>query len=313
MTAQNTDRTPQSSAFEFEPRYVELAGHQIHYVEVGDGDPVLFVHGNPTSSYTYRNVLGPLAEAAGRRCIAIDLLGFGKSDKPNIDYSCRLHAHVIRDFIETLDLRNIALVAEDWGGFLGGWVMTQSPQRFQTAVLMETWLWPMTYEDDFDPHFTMPFKLMRSPIGGLFSKGMNMMINKLIPDHCPISDESLDYYRSSLPTYRSRKALGDFPRLIPVNGMPVASHEFALQLQDGLSRIEFPIAWLKADPGVVVSMSNPVGMRRLDELMQRLPQIQVRDFGEGMHFLAEENPTRLTQMVNAWLSQVRAEPLREVV
>lgn len=290
--------------FLFEPNYVEVSGHRIHFVTEGQGDPVLFLHGNPTSSYAYRNVIGPVAHATGRRCIAMDLLGFGKSEKPHIDYSCRLHADIIHGFIKALDLHRIALVAEDWGGFLGGHVMTHRPERFETAIFMETFLWPMTYEDDYDPRFVRPFKLMRSPIGGLFSKGMNLMINKLIPEHCPISKESLDYYRNSLPTYRSRKALGDFPRLLPTNGRPAASHEFALELQGGLARVGFPVLWIKADPGVVVSMVNPCGMDRLDELRKRLPQLEVRDFGPGFHFLTEENPDKVATMVSTWLREL---------
>src|SRR5690606_17116807 len=80
------------SAFDFEPRYVQIAGYQIHYVETGSGKPTLFVHGNPTSAYTFRNVLRPVAQATKRRSIALDLLGFGKSAKPrSVDYTVALH------------------------------------------------------------------------------------------------------------------------------------------------------------------------------------------------------------------------------
>jgi haloalkane dehalogenase len=311
MSSASGGRVSPPAAFPFAPNYVDVRGHRIHFVVEGEGDPVLFLHGNPTSSYTFRNVIRPVSQVTGRRCIAMDLLGFGKSDKPCIDYSCRLHAYVIHGFFQALDLHRIALVGEDWGGFLGGHVMTERPERFEAAIFMETFLWPMRYEDDYDPHFVVPFKLMRSPVGGLFSKGTNLMISKLIPQHCPISKESLDHYRRSLPTYRSRKALGDFPRLLPTNGKPAASHEFALELQEGLSRIAFPVLWIKADPGVVVSVANPCGMRRLDELRAHLPQLEVRDFGPGSHFLAEENPARVASMVGDWLNELRAARARE--
>lgn len=183
--------------------------------------------------------------------------------------------------------------------------MTRRPERFETAVFMETFLWPMTYADDYDPRFVRPFKLMRSPVGGLFSKGLNLMINKLIPEHCPISKESLDHYRASLPTYRSRKALGDFPRLLPTDGQPAESHAFARELQEGLARVRFPVLWIKADPGVIVSVVNPIGLGRLDELRQRLPQLAVRDFGPGFHFLTEEDPGRVAEMVSTWLNELR--------
>lgn len=296
------------AAFPFEPRYVTVQNHRLHYVEVGQGDPVLFVHGSPTSSYAYRNVLAPVAAATGRRCIAMDLLGFGRSDKPQLDHTCALHAGIIAGLLDKLNLNRVALVAEDWGGFLAGHVMAQQPHLFETAVFMETFLWPMTYEDDYDPAFVAPFKVMRSPVGGFFSKRLNLMINKLIPEHCPISPESLQHYRSSLPTYASRKALGDFPGMLPTNGKPAASHAFALELQRGLENVGFPVMWLKADPGVMVSMNNPCGLRRLEELRQRLPQLEVRDFGPGYHFLTEEKPQRVAQMVSQWLNQLRDGP-----
>ncbi len=139
------DRPSPAADYPFASRYVKVNGHNIHYIEEGTGQPVLFIHGNPTSSYVYRNVIPAVAEATNRRCVAIDLLGFGKSDKPaNIDYTLPLFTEIITGFVESLRLRDIILVAEDWGGFLGTYVMTKHPDWFQSAVLMETFLWPMT-------------------------------------------------------------------------------------------------------------------------------------------------------------------------
>ena len=292
------------SEFNFENRYVTIDGHKIHYVEHGSGEPILFVHGNPTSSYAYRNVLRPIAEATQRRCIAIDLLGFGKSDKPQVNHTCRLHIGIIKSFIQQLDLKNIILVAEDWGGFFSGYVMTRHPDWFQSAILMETFLWSMTWEDDFDPEFEGAFKLLRSPIGGLFSKGMNIMINKLIPQHCPISEESLQYYRESVPTYKARRAVGAFPKMLPINGHPAESQDVADELVAGLKNINFPLLWIKADPGVVVSNVNPIGMGRLEELQKQIPSMEVRDFGKGNHFLPEDNPEKLAEMVSKWIKEL---------
>ena len=133
-------RPATASAFDFQSLFTTVEGHKIHYVEHGQGDPVLFIHGNPTSSYLYRNVIRQVAEAAGRRCIALDLLGFGKSDKPQLKHTCALHARIISNCIRNLALENIVLVAEDWGGFLGSYIMTKHSEWFQSAVLMETFL-----------------------------------------------------------------------------------------------------------------------------------------------------------------------------
>lgn len=159
-------------------------------------------------------------------------------------------------------------------------------------------------KEDFDPKFILPFKMMRSPTGDLFSRGMNVMINKLIPEHCPISDESLQHYRDSLPIYRSRKALADFPKLLPLNGKPAASHDFAMELQAGLPQITFPVLWIQPEPGMIVSMVNPCGMKRIEQLSEVWPQMVVRDFGEGYHFLSEENPDRVVEMLCTWVREL---------
>ena len=297
--------------YPFKSDYVRLEGYDIHFVETGKGDPVLFVHGNPTSSYTFRDILKPIADQTGRRCIAIDLIGFGKSDKPNLDYSCEFHASILSGFIESLDLTNLIVVAEDWGGFLAGYVMTKDPSRYQSAVMMETFLWSMTWEEDFDPTFKRPFKLMRTPLGKVFTQGMNILVNKIIPEHCPISDESLQYYRNSTPTYKSRKAIGDFPKLIPINGLPKASQDFADRLEAGLHKLTFPFVWFVANPGVIISELNPIGLGRLESLKEHLPQLQIREFGPGHHYLSEENPARVVEMVVSWVSELQSLSLSE--
>jgi haloalkane dehalogenase len=106
-----------NSSFPFESRYARIQGFEIHYVEQGPrhGSPILFFHGNPTSSYMWRDVIPPVAEKTGRRVIAFDLLGFGKSSKPtNIRYSLKLHSEVIEEFISSLKLKDLILVGEDW-------------------------------------------------------------------------------------------------------------------------------------------------------------------------------------------------------
>src|SRR3990172_2850664 len=106
-----------SAAFPFPSRYAEVLGSKMHYVEEGSGDPVLFLHGNPTSSYLWRNVIPHLSPLA--RCIAPDLVGFGKSDKPDIPYRVFDHAEYVAALIAALGLQRIALVLHDWGGFAG--------------------------------------------------------------------------------------------------------------------------------------------------------------------------------------------------
>jgi haloalkane dehalogenase len=285
-----------------ESNFVQLDGHRIHYVEQGAGDPVLFVHGNPTSSYLWRNVLPAVAAGTGRRGMALDLLGFGKSDKPaGLRYSLELHAGIIEAFIERLGLRNIVLVADDWGGPLGTSVAVRRPELFKGIALMETFLWTFTWQDDFQPEFRTPFKLMRTPLGFVMIQVLNMMVKKLIPQHCPIPQEAMDYYISSFPTIASRRAMREFPKLLPIDGEPQESVDFFARLRQRLPQLSCPVLWIKATPGIVPSDDFPSSLRHLDELRRLIPSFTLREFGPGHHFLAEENPGRLSQMLREWI------------
>lgn len=290
------------AAFPFQSHYIEVLGHRIHWVEQGQGEPVLFIHGNPTSSYLWRNVLPGVARRSGRRTLALDLLGFGKSDKPaRVRYSLRLHADVVAGFIQQMGLRNVVLVADDWGGPFSADFALRHPELMQGLVLMETFLWPMSWQDDFAPEFRTPFRLMRTPLGFLLVQVMNVMVRKLIPEHCPISDEAMRHYTEALPTIASRRAMREFPKLLAVEGDPADSTAFMEAIWSGLPRLKMPVAWIKARPGVVPSDDFPPSLKRLEETRRKLPHLEVLDFGPGYHFLSETNPQRLVELVSGWL------------
>lgn len=202
-----------------------------------------------------------------------------------------------RGFVDALDLRDIVLVADDWGGPLGMHDVVARSDRYQAAILMETFLWTFTFKDDFEPKFRIPFRLMRGPLGFFFVQVLNMMTKRVIPEHCPITDEGLQYYLDSMPTVRSRRAMLAFVRLNPLHGRPRDSVEFIERIRDGLPRLPVPVTWLKATPGVVPSDDYPSSLRKLDELRRRLPRMRVKDFGPGHHFLAEERPDRVVELI----------------
>lgn len=291
--------------YPFTSGFVTVMGHRIHYVSHGSGAPVLFVHGNPTSSYLWRDVLPHVADRTDRRGIALDLLGFGRSDKPDdVPYSLDLHAQVIAGFIDALNLRDVVLVADDWGGPLAMHHVVNHERLFEAVVLMETFLWTFTFEDDFEPKFRMPFRMMRGPLGFLFVQVLNMMIRKVIPEHCAITDEGMSYYLDSMPTVRSRRAMLEFVRLNPVHGKPRASVEFIESIRRRLPELNVPVTWLKASPGVVPNDDYPRSLRRLEELQALIPHLRIRQFGSGHHFLAEENPGRVVDLVVEAIEQM---------
>src|SRR2546422_5897256 len=126
--------------FPFKPHYVEINGVRVHYVDEGVGEPILCLHGEPTWAYLYRKIIPILA--ARHRVIAMDLIGFGRSDKftDSGDYTFDMHRGTIASFIQTLDLRGITAVVQDWGGLLGLCVAAHIPERFARLVIMNTGL-----------------------------------------------------------------------------------------------------------------------------------------------------------------------------
>ncbi|HLF81188.1 MAG TPA: alpha/beta fold hydrolase, partial [Anaerolineales bacterium] len=134
------DRFAGLADFPFAPRYVDIQGLRVHYVDEGRGDPVLCLHGEPTWSYLYRNLIPPLAQ--GQRVLAMDFIGFGRSDKLSErgDYSLQFHLDILKAFLEALDLQRVTLVVHDWGGLIGLTAASQQPDRFARLVIMNTGL-----------------------------------------------------------------------------------------------------------------------------------------------------------------------------
>jgi len=195
-----TENKSISAEFPFESRFVEVNGHNIHYVEKGEGKPILFIHGNPTSSYLWRNII-PHAAAHGR-AIALDLIGMGKSDKPDLDYRFADHVPYVEGFIEELGLEDVTLVIHDWGSALGFHYASRHSENIRGIAFMEAVIRPMRWSQ-FPADFKAGFKLMRTPIiGWLMISGLNMFVNKILPSAVvrDLTDVEMKHYRAPYPT-----------------------------------------------------------------------------------------------------------------
>jgi len=293
---QDTTEHP-SAAFPFESRYVDVLGHRVHYIEEGRGMPVLFVHGNPTSSYLWRNVLPAVASVTHRRGIALDLPGFGGSDKvADGNYSLDLFYRVLEGFIEKLDLKDLVLVLHDWGGPLGMMYAVRHRENVKAITLMETFLWDTSWKDY--GKFKPVFKLFRSPVGYLMIQVMNFFVNRILPGSVlrkeNMSREVMDHYRRPFPTVASRRPVRVFPQLIPIEGRPESSRLFIEEIDDCLRRLSVPVLWIKATPGAIITSNTDY---RLVALAALLPRLVVMNFGPGLHYLQEDDPKRLAEMI----------------
>jgi pimeloyl-ACP methyl ester carboxylesterase len=280
---------------------VNVLGHRIHYIEEGRGAPVLFVHGNPTSSYLWRNVLPAVATDTRRRGIALDLPGFGRSGKlTDGNYTLDLYFRVLEGFIEKLGLQDLVLVLHDWGGPLGMMYAARHREHVKAVALMETFLWDTSWKDF--GRFKPVFKIFRSPVGYFMIQVMNFFVNKILPGSVVrkenMTREVMDQYRQPFPTVASRRPVRVFPQLIPIEGLPETSRLFIEEIEDSLRRLDLPVLWIKASPGAIITRNTDY---RLVALTARLPRLSVVEFGPGLHYLQEDDPKRLAELITGWI------------
>ena len=285
---------PISADFPFESRYVEIHGSQMHYIDEGAGDPILFLHGNPTSSYLWRNIIPYLVPHG--RCIAPDLIGMGKSDKPDLDYRFFEHAKYVEGFIEKLNLSNLTLVIHDWGSGLGFHYAMRHESNIKGIAFMEALVKPMKWED-FPSGNKVGFKLFRTPgIGWFMLSVMNMFLTKLVPQMIvrTLSGAETDYYRAPFKTIHSRKPVRQWPREIPIDGQPADVHEMMSNYSQKLQESELPKILFFASPGAIINSPE------VDWCKQNLKNLKVVDIGEGLHYLQEDNPHLIGEELAKW-------------
>ena len=283
-----------SAEFPFESHYVEVEGSRMHYVEEGTGDPILFLHGNPTSSYLWRNVI-PHLSAQGR-CIAPDLVGFGKSDKPDIPYRFFDHVKYMDGFIEALGLENITLVIHDWGSALGFHYAMRNEANVKGLAFMEAMLVTSSW-DDFPKDFKRGFKMFRTPgVGWVMIVGMNVFLKQLLPKATvrDLTDEELGHYREPFPTWRSRRPIRRMPRDLPIDGKPADVVEAVESYGRKLQESELPKLLFTATPGGIIDA------KRAEWARSHYKNLQVVDIGPGIHYLQEDNPHLIGKEIAAW-------------
>jgi len=284
-----------SAAFPFEPKYATVHGSRMHYVEEGGGDPILFLHGNPTSSYLWRNVIPHLSPASAR-CIALDLIGMGKSDKPDIEYRFFDHARYVEGFIEALGLRNITLVIHDWGSALGFHYARRHESNVKGIAFMEAIVRPVTW-DEWPEQARQMFQAFRTPgMGEKMIMEQNMFVEAVLPGAIlrKLSDEEMNRYREPYPDPKSRKPLWRWPNEIPIEGQPADVVEAVQAYSQWLKTSNLPKLLLYAQPGAI--MRNLVGWCR-----ENIGNMKAVDIGPGVHFVQEDRPHEIGEAIAAWM------------
>ena len=228
--------------FPFESCFITIDGHTIHYVDEGSGPTLLLLHGNPTWSFVYRDVIRALRDEF--RCIALDYPGFGLSSaRPGYRYLPEEHAQVVTAFVDALGLSGVTLVAHDWGGPIGLATAEARPTAFEALVLTNTWGWPIIGQ----PHVDIASHLMGGPLGRLLIRQFNLFVNAMIPAghrlRKPTADE-MAHYRNALATHNRREATAVLPRHITAGRAFLADVETGLP---DLAQLPTLIIWGDAD------------------------------------------------------------------
>ena len=281
--------------FPYSPRFVEVGGMKVHYVDEGKGEVVLCLHGEPSWSFLYRKIIQVLV-GAGKRVIAPDFIGFGRSDKFTQieDYSFKLHYDTIEAFVEGLDLREITLVCQDWGGLIGLTFAAQHPERFARLVIMNTGL-PTGEERMPEGFMAWRAFALRTP---------DLVASVIVRKACVTGEnlpaDVLAAYDAPFPDLNHKAGMHAFPRLVPIS----TDMSGAAEMKEARRRLS---TWTK--PALVMfSDSDPV-TRGGDRFFRKLipsasdqPEITISDAG---HFLQEDKGEEIGQRILDFLNRTQ--------
>jgi haloalkane dehalogenase len=303
---ENPELSPASVATSWarQKRFAHVLGRRMAHIERGVGHPIVFLHGNPTSSFLWRNVL-PHVEASGRRLIVPDLMGMGDSDKIPAGaepdrYRFASHARYLDAFIdEVVGMEPLTLVLHDWGGALGFDWAYRHQHRVRAVAYMETFVAPLNLED-LPESFRPTLKAVRSPAGIALVLDENLFIEKMLPDvtqRMLSADEMAEYRRPYLDVGDDRWPTLQWPREVPLSGEPPDVHERIAAYSTWLLTSPLPKLFLDADPGVFIT-------GRIRELARSFPN-QHCVIVKGLHFVQEDSPDEIGRAIAHWLSKVR--------
>jgi haloalkane dehalogenase len=278
--------------YPFAPHYAEINGLRIHYVDEGAGDEVfLCMHGEPSWSFLYRHMIPILAQRG--RVIAPDLVGFGKSDKytENDEYTFHMHYDAMAGLVEALDLRNVTLIGQDWGGILGLPIAANMPDRFARLVVMNTGL------PTGDINMSEGFMQWRA-----FAErtGRELIVSKLfeLSTVSELSDEVLAGYEAPFPDAAYKGGVATFPLLIPLKVDDPGAAELR-ETRDKLSRWDKPalVMFSDSDP---VTMGGDRFFRKLIPTAKDQPEITIQG---GGHFLQEDKGPEIARHIVAFVDR----------
>ncbi|HTZ68624.1 MAG TPA: haloalkane dehalogenase [Roseiarcus sp.] len=275
---------------------------EIAYREAGSRDkPVaLFLHGNPTSSFIWRNIIPLVAPVA--HCIAPDLIGFGQSGKPEIAYRFEDHARYLDAFIAKMGIGSATLVAQDWGTALAFHLAARRPDFVRGLAFME-FVRPFPTWDDFirGSKAREIFRKFRMPgEGEALILDDNVFVERVLPGGMrhKLTDDEMAVYRPPFQTRESRRPTWRFPNEIPIASEPADVYATMERAHEALAQSTYPKLLFAAEPGALVAPAEA------EALAARLKDCRLVKLGDGVHFLQEDHPQTIGRAVAAFIAEV---------
>ncbi len=282
-------------------RYKKLNNKNIFYIDSGQGDPILLLHGNPTSSYLWRNII-PILNNYGR-CLAPDLIGMGKSDKldntSDSSYSFLEHRRWLDLFLDyILNETKVILVLHDWGSALGFDWAKRNKEKVKGIVYMEGIVCPLEWSD-WPINATKVFKALRTSDGEEMILEKNFFVEKILPSSIirTLEKHEMDAYRKPFAlSGEDRRPTLTWPRQIPLQGDPPEVNDIVSEYSKWLSFSDIPKLFINAEPGSIL-----VGRQR--EFCRKWPN-QKEVTVKGIHFIQEDSPLEIGKAILEWSKEV---------
>lgn len=289
--------SPVSPADLYERKRVAVLDTEMAYVETGEGDPVVFLHGNPTSSYLWRNVIPHVEPWA--RCLAPDLVGMGDSgEAPDGSYRFVDHARYLDAWFEALGLtRNVTLVGHDWGGAFGFYWAHRNPERVRSIAYMETIVRPLSWEE-WPEEARGIFQELRSEKGEEMVLENNAFVEQILPSSVlrELTEEEMEVYRRPYSTEESRRPTLVWPRELPIDGEPEDVAKIVEGYSQWLAESEIPKLFVNAEPGVILTGAQ----REFCRTWKNQEEATIR----GAHFVQEDSPQEIGEALAAFVARM---------
>jgi haloalkane dehalogenase len=270
----------------------------MHYIEAGSGDTILFLHGIPTSCYLWRNVIPHLSTLG--HCVAPDLIGFGHSDKPDIEYSVTDHIRYIERFIEELNLKNIVLVMHGWGSVIGFDYAMRHENNCKGLVFYEAFLRSVNGND-----MSLPFQEQMASIQD-FENAPDLVLNatsfvdKIIPQNVmrQLTEEEMNNYREPFMQNGAGKPILQYIREIPRGDGKSKIEQLIAAYTDRLTRSKLPKLMLYSVPGFITTIATIMWAK------EHLSNLEIVDIGEELHLAQESCPKLFGETISVWLQGI---------